>query len=198
MKLITDLIVLLAGPAKSAAPAMSEHSEFLDYAERESRRTLDELRAAFNAHFERALKVLTLLTGGAGAVAAYAINNWAQLSPPAQWALLTLAVCWSGIAVILATRGMRSRRIDAGGAVTAIAATYSNHAGSLVQPQSTDKTSLAMRVVRMAELNREHLQAQTLAQAVSQQTKDLRQAVVSASLAPALALCACAWAMYAI
>ncbi len=91
---------------------MSEHGEFLDYAERESRRTLDDLRAAFNAHFERALKVLTLLTGGAGAVLAYAFNHWPGLGLPARAALLVLALGWGVAAVHLARLASACNRSD--------------------------------------------------------------------------------------
>ena len=69
MHLLSDLLRTFAKPPEMPEAAMSEHEKFLAYAEEESRKTLDDLRAAFNAHFERALKVLTLLTGGAGAVA---------------------------------------------------------------------------------------------------------------------------------
>lgn len=188
MKLIMDLLALLAGPAKNVAPPMSEHSEFLDYAERESRRTLDELRAAFNAHFERASKVLTLLTGGAGAVAAYAINNWERHAIPAQLALLALALGWGVAAIFLAVRGMRGRSLGAGAMVTALAQTYGLHAGSLMQPETQEKAAHALRVVRMAELNREFLQTQAYSQAVSQQTKDLRRVVTIAAFTPTIAM----------
>ncbi len=172
---------------------MSEHGEFLDYAERESRRTLDYLRAAFNAHFERALKVLTLLTGGAGAVLAYAFNHWPGLGLPARAALLVLALGWGVAAVHLATRGMRARRLGAGAMLTALAGTYSAHVGDPMRAQSATAAARALRVVRMAELNREHLQTQAYARAVGEQTQDLRRAVVLASLVPLLAVAA--WAL---
>lgn len=188
MKLITDLLRVLAGPSSPTAPAMSEHREFLDYAEKESRRTLDELRTAFNAHFERASKVLTLLTGGAGAVAAYAINNWDRHAMPAQLALLALALGWGSAAIYLAVRGMRGRSLGAGAMVTALAQTYTQHAGSLMQKESAEKIAHALRVVRMAELNREFLQTQAYSLAVSQQTKDLRRVVTTAAFTPTIAM----------
>ncbi|MDA8455273.1 hypothetical protein M4R22_10920 [Acidovorax sp. GBBC 3334] len=188
MQLITDLLRVLAGPARPATPTMSEHSEFLDYAERESRRTLDELRTAFNAHFERASKVLTLLTGGAGAVAAYAINNWDRHPIPAQLALLVLALGWGMAAIYLAVRGMRGRSLGAGAMVTALAQTYTEHAGSLMQRESAEKAANALRLVRMAELNREFLQTQAYSLAVSQQTKDLRRVVTIAAFTPTIAM----------
>lgn len=188
MQLITDLLRVLAGPTSPSAPTMSEHSEFLDYAERESRRTLDELRTAFNAHFERASKVLTMLTGGAGAVAAYAINNWDRHTIPAQLALLVLALGWGIAGIYLAVRGMRGRNLGAGAMVTALAQTYTEHAGNLMQQESAAKAANALRIVRMAELNREFLQTQAYSTAVSQQTKDLRRVVTIAALTPTIAM----------
>lgn len=188
MKLITDLLGLLSWPNKPVAPAMSEHSEFLDYAEKESRRTLDELRAAFNAHFERASKVLTLLTGGAGAVAAYAINNWERHAVPAQMALLVLACGWGMAAIYLAVRGMRGRSLGAGAMVSALAETYTQHAGDLMQQARAEQAAHALRIVRMAELNREFLQTQAYSLAVSQQTKDLRRVVTIAAFTPTIAM----------
>lgn len=187
MKWITDLLGVLCGP-RAAAPVMSEHSEFLDYAEKESRRTLDELRAAFNAHFERASKVLTLLTGGAGAVIAYAINNWDRHAIPAQLAFLVLALGWGMAAIFLAVRGMRGRSLGAGAMVTALAQTYTEHAGSLMHQESEAKAAHALRMVRMAELNREFLQTQAYSRAVSEQTKDLRSVVTIAAFTPTIAM----------
>ena len=188
MNIISTLLCALARLARPPEIAMSEHSEFLDYAERESRRTLDELRVAFNAHFERASKVLTLLTGGAGAVAAYAINNWDRHAIPAQVALLALALGWGMAAIYLAVRGMRGRSLGAGAMVTALAQTYTQHAGSLMQQETADKAANALRVVRMAELNREFLQTQAYSLAVSQQTRDLRCVVTIAAFTPTIAM----------
>lgn len=198
INLLIALLRTIAKPAEVPKPALSEHKEFLDYAERESRRTLDDLRSAFNGHFERAIKVLTLLIGGAGAVAAYTINNWDRLDAPGQWALLVLVTGWSGVAIYLATYGMRSRRIGAGPMVTAIAGTYMEHAGSPMQPQSKETAASALQIVRMAELNREHLQIQAYAHAVTSQTKDVRLAVGLAALSPALALGLWTWAMHCL
>jgi hypothetical protein len=199
--MIDLLINLLRAPAKPIdAPqkSISEHKEFLDYAEREGRRTLDDLRSAFNGHFERAIKLLTLLIGGAGAVATYSINNWERLNAAGQWALLALAMGWGSVAIYLATYAMRSRRIGAGPIVTALAETYIKHAGSPMQPQSAETTASALYIVRMAELNREHLQTQAYARAVTSQTKDLRLAMVLAALSPTLALALWAWATHCL
>lgn len=198
INMLITLLHKLVDPVEAPKPALSEHKEFLDYAERESRRTLDDLRSAFNGHFERAIKVLTLLIGGAGAVAAYSINNWGRLDTSSQWALLVLVVGWSSVAIYLATYGMRSRRIGAGPMVTALAGTYMQHAGSPMQPQSAETAASALRIVRMAELNREHLQIQAYARAVTSQTRDLRLAVGLAALSPALALGLWAWAMHCL
>lgn len=196
MKLIIDMMRLLAGP-RPTAPAMSDHSEFLDYAENESRKTLDELRAAFNAHFERASKVLTLLTGGAGAVAAYTLNNWQTLGVPGQRALLVLGVGWSFTAIILSTWGMRSRSMGSGPVLTEMTKIYSEQAGNPAQPQNAEIAERALLRLRRAELNRRHLQIAEYARAVGEQTDDLRTAVVFAALMPALALAWWIAAMYA-
>lgn len=188
MKLITDLLALFAAPPQRAATEMSEHSEFLDYAERESARTLDDLRAAFNTHFERATKVLTLLVGGAGAVAAYAMNNWQQLGRAEQGPLLVLCVGWSVAAIILSIWGMRVRSMGSGPALTEMAKIYAEHAGDPAQPQHADIAESALLRLRRAELNRRHLQIECYAKAVSEQTEDLRVAVVIAAAMPGLAL----------
>jgi len=198
INLLIALLRTIAKPAEVPKPALSEHKEFLDYAERESRRTLDDLRSAFNGHFERAIKVLTLLIGGAGAVAAYTINNWDRLDTPGQWALLVLVTGWSGVAIYLATYGMRSRNIGAGPIVTALANSYMEHAGNPMQSQTAEVAASALRIVRMAELNREHLQTQAYAQAVTSQTKDLRLAVALASVSPMLALATWGWATHCL
>ena len=195
MNVLTTLLRALASSAPPALPAVSNHVEFLDYADKESRRTLDDLRTAFNAHFERALKVLTLLTGGAGAVVAYTVNNWAQLNPAAQWALLSLALGWSAIAAYLAIWGMRSRQLGSGPKLIAMAAIYTQHAGSATEERPAAAAENALLSVRRAELNRLHLQIQAYAKAVGQQTSDLRLAVVLAALSPALAIATWALAM---
>ena len=195
MHLLSDLLRTFAKPPEMPEAAMSEHEKFLAYAEEESRKTLDDLRAAFNAHFERALKVLTLLTGGAGAVAAYTVNHWTNIEQPAQWALLVLALGWSGIAAYLATWGMRSRRLGSGPVLTAMTKIYAERAGSMEQPQRADEAAHALRMVRRAELNCRHLQTEAYARAVSEQTTDLRRAVVLSALSPALAISVWAVAM---
>lgn len=106
------------------------------------------LRAAFNGHFERASKVLTLLIGGAGAVAAYTVNNRVGLEVPARSALLVLTISWSGIAVFLATWGMRSRNIRSGPELTAMVAIYAQYAGGIEHKQDADATAHALRKVR--------------------------------------------------
>jgi len=193
LRLLLTLLNSAQKPPEKPAPATSDHEEFLAFAEGESRRTLDDLRAAFAGHFERALKVLTLLTGGAGAVAAYTVNHWSTLDRPAQGALLVLALGWSGIAAYLATWGMRSRSLGSGPVLVAVANVYAQHAGSIEQPQRADKAAHAMRKVRRAELNRRHLQTEAYAQAISEQTIDLRRAVVMAALSPAVAIAV--WAL---
>ena len=50
-------------------------------------------------------------------------------------------------------------------------------------------------MVRRAELNRRHLQTEAYARAVSEQTTDLRRAVVLSALSPALAISVWAVAM---
>lgn len=178
----------------SARPVdMSEHGDFLDYAERESRRTLEDLKSSFSSHFERCLKVLTLMTAGAGAISAYIVNNWEGLGRPAQLSLLVLAISWSGAAIYLAVHGMRSRKLGAGAVLTALAETYQKNAGAITQAQPEIDAARAMRVVRVAELNREFLQTQAYASTVIEQTFDLRAAVILASLAPAAAMCV--WAI---
>lgn len=186
MTILHTLLAALLTPAKPEAPAMSEHSEFLDYAEAESRRTLDDIRGAFNSHFDRALKVVTLLIGGAGAVAAYVINNWQRLDVPAQWGLLALVFGWSGVAVFLGTRGMRKRRLDTGANLMTLARTYADSGGNLNHPVSATQAARALQRLRMAELNRAHLQNESYIKAVSEQTRDMRFAVVLASVTPLL------------
>lgn len=98
LKIISDALGALVKPDLPQLAASATHDKFLDYAEKESRRTLDELRTAFNSHFERSMKVLTLLTGGAGAIAAYVINSSKSIDGVALIALLTLAACWGCVA----------------------------------------------------------------------------------------------------
>lgn len=167
---------------------MSDHSEFLDYAEKESAQTLNDLRAAFNTHFERATKVLTLLTGGAGAVAAYTVNNWQAFDRSGRWSLLVLGVGWSFAAIMLAAWGMRSRNMGSGPALMEMAKIYSEHAGSPAEPQRAKIAARALLRLRRADLNRRHLQIEEYARAVGEQTEDLRNAVIFAALMPALAL----------
>ena len=135
------------------------------------------------------------MTGGAGAVAAYTVNHWTNIEQPAQWALLVLALGWSGIAAYLATWGMRSRRLGSGPVLTAMTKIYAERAGSMEQPQRADEAAHALRMVRRAELNRRHLQTEAYARAVSEQTTDLRRAVVLSALSPALAISVWAVAM---
>ncbi|RZJ62924.1 MAG: hypothetical protein EON49_00515 [Acidovorax sp.] len=175
---------------------MSEHEEFLAYAEEESRRTLADLSAAFASHFERALKVLTLLIGGAGAVAAYTVNNWSSLERPALWALLVLALGWSAIAAYLATWGMRSRLVSSGPDLVGMTNIYLQQAGSMQASTRADEAAQAMRKVRKSEINRRHQQTVAYATAVSEQTTDLRRAVVLAALSPALAIALWAVALW--
>ena len=167
---------------------MSDHSEFLDYAEKESAQTLNDLRAAFNTHFERAIKVLTLLTGGAGAVAAYTVNNWQAFDRSGRWSLLVLGVGWSFAAIMLSAWGMRSRNMGSGPALMEMAKIYGEHAGSPAEPQRSKVAERALLRLRRADLNRRHLQIEEYARAVGEQTEDLRNAVIFAALMPALAL----------
>lgn len=187
MKIITNLLQVLAGPAEPTATAMSGHSEFLDYAERESARTLDDLRAAFNTHFDRAAKVLTLLTGGAGAVAAYSMNNWQTLGQPGRMCLLIIGVGWSVAAINLAIWGMRSHSVSSGCALVEMAQIYTERAGNPAQPQRAEIAESALLTLRRAELNRRHLQIEEYAKAVGRQTESMRAAVILAALMPALA-----------
>ena len=174
--------------ARSPDIAMSDHSEFLDYAEKESAQTLNDLRAAFNTHFERAIKVLTLLTGGAGAVAAYTVNNWQAFDRSGRWSLLVLGVGWSFAAIMLSAWGMRSRNMGSGPALMEMAKIYGEHAGSPAEPQRSKVAERALLRLRRADLNRRHLQIEEYARAVGEQTEDLRNAVIFAALMPALAL----------
>ena len=109
--------------------------------------------------------------------------------------MLVLALGWSGIAAYLATWGMRSRRLGSGPVLTAMTKIYAERAGSMEQPQRADEAAHALRMVRRAELNRRHLQTEAYARAVSEQTTDLRRAVVLSALSPALAISVWAVAM---
>lgn len=188
LKIISDALAALAQRGLPQPATSVTHDKFLDYAERESRRTLDELRTAFNSHFERSMKVLTLLTGGAGAIAAYTINSWKNMDGVALIAIVTLAACWGCVAFYLAVHGMRRRNLDAGASLVAMSETYFKKAGSLSHQMSVEASSEAMVFLRMAELNREYVQTQDYAKAVSMQTWELRNAVVTASLSPLGAL----------
>jgi hypothetical protein len=194
-KLLCALLDMFSKSNRLPSQGVTEHDEFLAFAEVESQRTLDDLKAAFAGHFERAVKALTLLTGGAGAVVAYTVNHWTTLEVPAKWALLALALGWSGIAAFLAMWGMRSRALRSGPDLMGIATVYAEHSGGIDQPRPRDQVMRAMQVLRMAELNRRHLQTEAYANAISEQTIDLRRAVILATLSPALAIAVWALAM---
>ena len=185
MRILTAIASALT-PVSTPVP-MSEHETFFDFAEKEVRRTLDDLRAAFNAHFERSTKVLTLLTAGAGAVAAYTVNEWENQSAPALAALLVMALLWALDAIYLATHVMRSHTMDAGGSLEQIAQTYRGEV-DLMTPQPASLAKDAMRLVRMAELNREQASVNAYSSAVTAQTAGLRRVLVMAAAVPLVAM----------
>ncbi len=83
---------------------------------------------------------------------------------------------------------MRSRSLASDPGLIGMANVYTQHAGGMEQPQPADDAAHAMRKVRKAELNRLHLQTEAYAKAITEQTKDLRTAVVLAALSPAVAI----------
>ena len=92
-------------------------------------------------------------------------------------------------------RPIRTPVNDPGPVLTAMTKIYAERAGSMEQPQRADEAAHALRMVRRAELNRRHLQTEAYARAVSEQTTDLRRAVVLSALSPALAISVWAVAM---
>lgn len=160
-----------------AVPPAPDDDKMLAYLEAECRRTFDDLRMAYNAHFDRAIKVLTLLTGGAGAVAAYTLNQWPDLDAATRVALVCMTISWAMDAIYIATRVMRSRTLDAGADLMQMVA---NHQKG------------GMLTLRQSELNREHKRIQAFQAAVTQQTRGLRTATVVAAAAPLVAM-ALAW-----
>lgn len=92
----------------------------IEYVEASAQATLKEARAAYDGMHERIYKLVTLVTGGAGAVGVYTLG---KLGSAPMWQLVPLAaVCcwWFLIAGAVLARGAKSNSFSVGTSADAL------------------------------------------------------------------------------
>lgn len=119
----------------------------LDYIERESANTLQELMKEYAATFERYVRLLTLLTGACGALLAFWLGRTAP-SAGLHTALAVLLAGWAW-AVWLLVQSLAARRLDAGAVPGQMVGVYEERA-QIDAPPDAD----ALRWLRLSEFNR--------------------------------------------
>lgn len=123
--------------------------ECLNYVEGVTANTLTVLRQSYDDLHERTYKLATWLVTGGGAVAAYAITQFAAGTDPLRWAPLAgLSLCWFGVAGPLIWNGMAAESLSPGNGAKNLLNYYE---ARLAEPGST--AAGALKMTRRAELN---------------------------------------------
>jgi hypothetical protein len=126
----------------------------LEYAEKITDETLDQVRDAYDAQYERVYKFATLVASGAGAAGVYAVGKIGTPGPATVlWALAALSCWWFLILGAVLLAGARSEQLLVGTASAAIRGRIAKHTAALnLTTPGTDVTDTALWLTRWDQL----------------------------------------------
>lgn len=154
----------------------------IEYAEKTAEGTLEQARAAYELMHDRSYKFSTLVAGGAGGVAVYALGKFNVQDATVQLVLLGVLSCWwFFIAGIVLLRGSRSNLLTVGTTGNAIRQRIQAHASAQVGKADQDA---ALWYTRWDQLESVDEQIVRYSKAATRRAKILDAGVWCVALSP--------------
>ena len=162
----------------------------LEYVESQSEKSLNVARKSYDDLHERVYKLAIMLTGGAGAIGAYALGKMGVAGATIQWVpLAILSVWWFAVAGLLVVRGATSREVSPGNGPDNIRNYYAARLAE--QPEGEeDQRGAALLITREAELDLQQVRIKKYTAGCTARSKaidDAYKRVSRSPIAPALA-----------
>lgn len=165
----------------------------LEFAEKTSAETLDQVRGAYDKLHESVLKLATLVAGGAGGAGVYALGKIGTVGAHLQvWPLMSLSCWWFFIAGALLVRGAASNTLLAGTSSGAFRQRFEKH---LKNAGAAGAHDTALWLTRWDELAGVDEQIELYAAAASRRARVLDRAYLCVVVSPIIAGIAYAFTM---